>query len=89
MTPPYYTFELPPPPDQIFVDGFECGDLSAWSAVVVEGAHVAAPAPLKNHCQPISYEAVIEETYAYGGVASHVSQRDLAITLNGSTGETG
>ena len=86
----YYTFEPPPPPpDQIFADGFECGNLSAWSEVVTDGALLAGPArPVKAACELVSYEAQVEETYAYGGVAGRVSQRDLAITLNGNTGET-
>jgi len=52
----------------------------------VDGALPAEP--LRTHCQPVSFEAVIAETYKYGGVAGRVSQRDLAITLNGNTGET-
>jgi len=77
----YYEVEAIPPSNQIFADGFECG-LSAWSSV--EGAVT----PLVTACDTVEYDVVVEETYSYGGVGGRVSGRDLAITVNGNTGET-
>jgi len=68
----------PPAPDEIFSSGFECGDTSGW-----DGTALSCTLGTEVH-----YDVDVVETYTYGGKAGRVSQRDTAVTLAGTGGET-
>jgi len=62
----------------IFADGFESGDLSAWSGT---GAKFFG-------LRGSDYTVRIKQTYVYGGKGGRVSQRDLDVIINDADAES-
>ena len=74
-------FNEPGLPDQIFADGFESGDLTAWSSSGTEAQTPNVKLALDMGVLALTpgdtATAEIRETYTYGGRGGRISRRDL------------
>jgi hypothetical protein len=60
----YASGDVAPPPDRIFADGFDSGDLSAWTAVSTDNGDVRASAEGALAGSAYGLETVVDDTQA-------------------------